>query len=85
MWAFFQLVCGCILYKQLASLQHNRMTALQCPDHSEGCRQLSEAAPGLRAAMTSASAFLAVPSRCPNMYFRCGQISKAQCMLRKEC
>ena len=64
MWVFFQLVCGCIIYKQLASLQHNRMTTLQCPDHSEGCRQLSEAPPGQRAAMTSASTFLAVPSTC---------------------
>ena len=84
-----QFLCGCIIYKQLASLQHNRMTALQCPDHSEGCRQLSEAAaapgaaPGLRAGMTSASTFLAVPSRCHPMCFTCGQISNAQCMLRK--
>ena len=53
MWAYFQLVCGCIIYKQIASMQRKPSTALWCPDHSEGCRQLSEAAQGVRAAMTS--------------------------------
>lgn len=53
LWAYFQLVCGCTIFKQLASMQRKPNTALWCPDHGEGCRQLSEAAQGVRAAMAS--------------------------------
>lgn len=54
LWAYWQLVCGCIIYKQVASMRRKPKTALWCPDHGEGCQQLSEAAQGVRAAVTSA-------------------------------
>lgn len=53
MWAYFQLECGCTIYKQLASMQRKPDTALWCPDHGKGCRQLSEAAQRVRSTMTS--------------------------------
>lgn len=54
LWAYWTCTCMCIIYKQVASMRRKPKTALCCPDHGEGCRPLSEAAAGVRAAMTSA-------------------------------
>ena len=52
-WAYITYACGCPGYKQLATLRRRPETALRCPEHGGGTWQLSEAAQGMRAAMTS--------------------------------